>query len=312
MANSSGSPKSTSRIILIIAGILVLTSLGYFATQYFSEKSENKNNQVQIEELNSEILSLEEKILDFEVTLENRDVTIQKKDEELAFNQDEIARLRGLLAQAEKEGKVSRGKIKELEQRLELSTRLNSQYEEEIAVLREQNELLTGQVDSLIVNETELKGANQSLLQQRDAAKQELDETREIASVLKTRNLLIYNARRNKDVEGLSFRRYALRDLKVCFTIMENPLAASGQKEVYLVFENPDGTINTNDQSGQFRFGGANRTYSASATVAYNNIATDLCIQFVRPEDFEYQKGPQYLSLYADGNLIGQGSFTVK
>jgi len=90
MASSSNSSKQTSRIILMIAGLLVLTSMGYFAYQYFSEKQENKESTIQIERLNTEIFELEEKIYSFEVMLEDRKLDLATKNKELEAKKREL------------------------------------------------------------------------------------------------------------------------------------------------------------------------------------------------------------------------------
>ena len=38
MATNYDSSRNTSRIILVILGIFILSGLGYFATKYFNEK----------------------------------------------------------------------------------------------------------------------------------------------------------------------------------------------------------------------------------------------------------------------------------
>lgn len=308
--------KNTSRAILVIAGILVLSALAYFAIKYFSEKSANKENIATIDNLNSEILELEEKILNFEVAIEDRDMDLAEKDKQLEEKYKELEAVVNRLAQAKKTNKGNLAKIKQLESRVSELRTVVDQYRQEIDYLKVQNQQLTGQVDSLLVTEGRLKAQNLNLLEAKAATTQELEQTKQIASVLQSKDYRYFNVRKNgKEKEETVFRRGALNDLKICFTVMENLLAERGPKEVYLVYENPDGTINANFTdgfSGKFSHENAEKVYTAKVSINYNRLAQEVCIPYSPSETNKYQKGPQYVSIYCDGNIIGQDNFTIK
>jgi myosin heavy subunit len=312
MANRSDSSKHTSRIILVIAGLLVLTSLGYFAFQYFSQKQQNEANIIKVEDLNNEILGLEERILDFEMTMDEKDMDLSEKQRLIEEKKIELQRLSAMLQQSKQNDRANLAKVKDLEQRLEMSNRLLGQYTDELEALKQENTQLTGQVASLQETQGELRAHNLSLRQQQDSTLQALNETTELASALKARDFRVMRLGRNREVEKEEFRKWSMRDLRVCFTLLENSVAQAGRRTVYLVYENPDGSINTNDDSGTFNYQGRSRTYSVKTDVDYRNLSQESCLDFIRPDGFDYQKGPQYLSVYTEGNLLGQGSFEIK
>jgi len=312
MASRSDSSKHTSRIILVIAGLLVLTSMGYFAYQYFSEKKAHEEDIVKIEDLRNEILGLEERILDFEMTMDEKDVELADKKRMIEESQQQLKSLASQLERSKQSDRANLAKIKELEQRLEMSQRVLGQYRKEVEALKARNAQLAGQVDSLRESQGYLRDRNLSLRQKQDSALQALQETNEVASLLKAREFRFFREDGvMPDKEGDEFRRWTVRNVKICFTLLDNALAEAGDRTLYLVYENPDGSISTNSESGTFSYQGQSRTYSLKTDITYNNLSQEICMKWIRPDDFDYQKGPQYFSLYADGDLIGQGSFLI-
>ena len=176
--------------------------------------------------------------------------------------------------------------------------------------------VLTGQIDSLVVNEGLLREENTSLLAEKDATTEELQKTVEMASVLKSTNFKYFNVNnKGKAKEDTEFRRFSFKNLKICFTLMENMIASPGQREVFLVWENPDGTPNTNFTdgfSGTFFYEGNEKPFTARAVVDFNRLAQEICIDYSPSDDDKQQKGVQNVYIYAEDNLIGQSNFVIK
>ncbi|MEZ4773157.1 MAG: hypothetical protein R3D00_08240 [Bacteroidia bacterium] len=317
MASTLDSSKTTSRAILVIVGILVLSALAYFSVKYFSEKGANEENVATIENLNNEILQLEEKILNLEVAIEDQNMELAEKDKLLEEKYEELEAMVGRVAEAKKDNKANIAKIKQLESRVSELKGLVDQYSKQIEYLKEQNRQLTGQVDSLVVIEGELTVQNKTLTARNEATSRELEQTRKIASALKTKDFRFINIKKpgKKEKEEEEFSRRTLKDIRICFTILENPITPSGEKEVYLVYENPDGTANTNFTSGfsgKFIHNDEEKVYTVMKSINYENDATEVCMDYSPAEENKYQKGTQYVSVYCDGRLIGQGTFEVK
>ena len=53
-----------------------------------------------------------------------------------------------------------------------------------------------------------------------------------LAAVLKTRDFKFFNVRRNREVQDSVFRRWGL-NLRICVTLIENPLAPDGLGSVH-------------------------------------------------------------------------------
>jgi len=200
-----------------------------------------------------------------------------------------------------------------MEQRVESLSRLVGQYEEEIQELKLENEMLATQVDSLQESEGRLIESNQSLQQQKDQALQELQQTQDLAGVLKATDFAFFNVRRRRVQRDTVFRRWGMKDLRICFEVMENPLADEGPVTLYLVYEGPNGEIHqTEGGGGSFSFNGQFRSYTAKKEIDYQLLSQNVCIDYLIPESVRYEKGPQYVSIYTAENLIGQGTFVIK
>ena len=83
MASRKTDSNTTSRFILVIAGMLVLSALAYFSIKYFSEKGANQEKENKINQLNEEIVQLEEEIFSFKTELEQRDMDLATKEKML-------------------------------------------------------------------------------------------------------------------------------------------------------------------------------------------------------------------------------------
>ncbi len=317
MATNRESSKQTSRIVLIVVGVLVLSALAYFTTKYFSEKQQSEVYLSEIKNLNAEVLELEEKILNFEVALEDKNLDLSEKDKLLEEKYMELEAVVGRLAQAKQNSKADQAKIRRLENKVQELQNFVDQYRAEIEYLQAENQALTGQVDSLNSQANVLQQENRTLKASNIQTQMELDQTRQIAEVLRASSFDFYNVKKNgKEEKSEEFRRNRLKNFKVCFTILENPLARKGPRELFMVYENPEGTINTNFNggfSGSFTHNGKNKDYTAKVRINFDGISQEVCIPYTPEDDKKWEKGQQYVSVYTDdGILIGQGNFEIK
>ena len=321
MASTSNSSKNTSRAILVIVGILVLSALGYFATKYFSEKETNKQNEVKIDQLRNEILDLDKKLLEFELNEKDNAMILAEKNEQLNLKNEELDRMYTRINEYKKENKANIAMIKQMEAQLADLQNLISRYQASIQDYQDRFAVLEAERDSIVANEDRLKEQNQNLMDQAETAVRETEQIRELASILKATDLRFFNVRKNgREDEGTEFARRRMNELKVCFTVGENLFAKSGEREVYLVYENPeDGSQNLNyadNISGTFLYEGGQKEYSAKTTFTFKRLEQEVCINFKPDPELkgkeQFQKGEQSITLYTEDNEIGRGSFSIK
>ncbi len=313
--------QKTSRAIIVIASILVISALSFFAFEYFSDREKLREANRERIQLENEILDLEQKVLAFSLKNDSQEAELEKKDEDLRQKEDELQRLRAELNKLNARQAQSETQEKELQilrKRVSNMDEMIRQYRTQIRQLLAENQALGEQLDSVRTDLEESGLENDSLLVENQETREELARTRKLGSILKANNFA-YSRLNNKGKErneDESFRRFSMKNLRVCFDILENVIARSGQRDIYLVLENPDGSINTNVEdgySGTFRYEGRKKEYTAQATINYRKSKINLCIDYYPPEDFKWQKGPQFVRIYSsDGDIIGQGQFEIK
>lgn len=82
--------------------------------------------------------------------------------------------------------------------------------------------------------------------------------------------------------------------IKVCFTLLENAIAKSGEKNLHLNITAPDGKLLIEDGS----------TYSATRTIDYANDRLDACV-FFSAEDLTLTPGEYGIEILEDTEVIG-------
>ncbi len=327
----------TIKIILIAALVLLLGLTGFFATKYYGEKGKNEQQLVEIDTLNSEISDLETKIKGMESEIEGKNLDITEKDRLLDEKLQELQTLQKKLSSAQSQGKISSGKAKELQDRISSLEGMITAYKEEIERLKEENVALSGQVSALTEENASSKQKISEIQQNNEAQKaqiakkeeekvkveeekakkeEELALTTQAASVLRAADFRFFNVKKSdkeKEEMDKEFKRMWMQSVKICFTVMENLVAQPGAREVYLVYENPDGTVRTTASSGKFKYENRDISYSTKTNFNFNRSAQELCMSIPKPEkDNKYQKGEQVVTVFCDGKMIGRGKFEIK
>jgi hypothetical protein len=100
--------------------------------------------------------------------------------------------------------------------------------------------------------------------------------------------------------------------IKTCMTIMENRIAKSGTKEIYMVVITPDGNIITDNPTLSIATEDGNQPFSLKREVEYANANLDLCMYAEIKEGMELKAGTYIVKIYCEKALIGKSTFTLK
>ena len=100
--------------------------------------------------------------------------------------------------------------------------------------------------------------------------------------------------------------------VKSCFTLSENKIAKSGNKNLYFRVISPEGSVltDTNSSGETFDYDGVKGIYTMIRKVDYQNKAMDVCIYWDIPN--KLTPGFYLVEVYADKVLIGRTSFDLK
>ncbi|MFO8128348.1 MAG: hypothetical protein R6T99_00405 [Bacteroidales bacterium] len=106
-----------------------------------------------------------------------------------------------------------------------------------------------------------------------------------------------------------------LDKIKVCFTLGKNDIIPSGPKDLYIRIAQPDKEILTKDRSNDYTFmyEGEPIQYSIKKAVDYQNQPIDLCLYWKKMYDGQpILEGTYNVDIFADGNVIGHTTFTLR
>ncbi|MGB5646436.1 hypothetical protein [Muriicola sp.] len=195
-------------------------------------------------------------------------------------------------------------------------------YRNQVAVLKQEREVLLQQVDSLTKS-------NSLLAMQRDSTFVELEkqavfndslvvqntqlaEAVERGSALNLSTFNVDAVRERSSGKMVSTQRAGRTDkLKVCFTIADNVIAQAGDRQFLIEVLDPQGNVlgggstKTNDE-------GASVSYSKGTDFYYENQDLDVC-DFINKPAGDFQSGNYMVNVYDDNlKLLGTSKFTLK
>lgn len=101
--------------------------------------------------------------------------------------------------------------------------------------------------------------------------------------------------------------------IRVCFTIGENPLVASGKKIIYIRLVRPDNVVVIKSKYDTFVFDGQTLPFSLREDIDYQGKAMKVCVDWTKKNtDNPAMKGKYIVTVFADDKEIGTGSFDLK
>lgn len=287
--------KNKSLIIIVILAIIV-AGVSFFAinqmqqnkemSELFAiEKMEMENEYstfaTQYDELQIQINndSLREK-------LESEKLKTQRLLEELrqvkTSNAAEIMRLK-------KELKTVRAVLRSYVMQIDSLNKINAALQEENKEVKSKYSAATRQISNL--------SKEKESLNEKVTLASQLDATNIVTEPLNKRNR---EARKAKDVKKLA----------VSFTIVKNITAKTGNKTVYVRIAKPDNEVLTKSDSNTFPYEDRNISYSMKKMIEYTGEEQTVTLYW-DVEEF-MPSGTYKVYVFADGNMIGQGSFTLK
>ena len=142
---------------------------------------------------------------------------------------------------------------------------------------------------------------------------QELAEKVSVAAALRAEGVNVYAiSTRGKESGAQNQKAKKLEKIRVIFHLQENSLATKEIKTVYLRIIEPTG-VTLSDYSigsGTFPFKGKDLVYTAKQRIFYEN--NHQSVEFIYSRPNSYREGRHEIELYAEGFLIGLGSFEVR
>ena len=288
-------PETKKRVPvgMIAVSIILAAILAFMVVMYFNQK----NNMIEMEQ----------------VLTEEKD-SLANELRQLAYSYDTLQTSNDTI-------KANLKKEKErIVQLLEINAsnaQLIKKYKSEIATMKDIMKSYIVQIDSLNTRNKILVEENkqireeiskvQSINEELETVRQQLNAQVEIASVIQAKDIsAVAINKKRKETNRLN----AVDKIRTCFTLRENPIAAAGEKEVFMRVIRPDALVITTSADNYFEAGEDKLIYSASRIADYMNQDIEMCIYLDNTGDFI--SGTYEVELYLEGALIGKSSFMLK
>jgi hypothetical protein len=215
---------------------------------------------------------------------------------------------------------AERAKVDQLQKELKsnkvTSAKRIGQLTQEVSTLRNVLKNYVVQIDSLQSANNRLRQENTEVranyeratneAQQLSNEKAQLSDRVKLAAKLDaTRISIMPIDKRGK----LSKKLEKTVNIQIHFTVAKNVTAAVGEKTFYCRITQPNEELLVKPGSGTFPFEGKHIPYSIRREIEYNG--EDTAVTMYWPVEESLQSGTYRVKLFADGNLIGQASFTL-
>ena len=134
-----------------------------------------------------------------------------------------------------------------------------------------------------------------------------LNEKVSLAAQLDATNIRVQTLnKRGRDTERVK----NIKKIAISFTIVKNITAQTGNKTLYVRIAKPDNEVLTKSPSNQFKFEDRNISYSIKKYIEYTGEEQTVTVYW-DVEEF-LSAGTYHVYIFADGSMIGQGSFRMK
>ena len=296
MEEQQNNSSSSLKVIIAVLAILLVGSLVYI----YKITSDAKQVQTELTKTVSEKDLVMKDLQDLKTTYDAAIAENTSMSEELIKERDKVVKLMEDL-------KKSKGDVALLSKYKAQYIKLESNMKTLMAEnegLKKQNTVLTTQRDSTCVVLGESKKYNEVLVGQNE----DLSKTVEKGSKLSVLNMktAAYKIKSSgKQVETDKAGRADV--LRISFTIAENQIAKSGDKEYYVQVIDSKNNVLGDKQTETF--GEKSLTYSFIANVKYENKTVNVS------EDLpgkDFAKGTYFVNVFDKNELVSKTSFTLK
>ena len=287
---------SKLKAIIGVLAVLLVISLIYI----FKLTSDAKTLQTTVTTVKSEKESVLKDLADLKTTYDAAIAENTSMSDELIVERDKVVKLMTDLKAAKGDNaslQKYKTQYKGLEQKMQ-------NLMQEVAVLKQQNQTLTTNLDSTKVVLEDNKKYNQVLVGQNE----ELAKTVEKGSKLTITNLKTASYKVRSSGKQIETDKASRTDmLKVNFTVAENKIAKSGDKTYYV--QVIDSKNNVLGDKATISFGETSLTYSFTTTVKYENKTVEVSEQLPGKD---FAKGTYFVNVFDKGELVSKSSFSLR
>lgn len=295
--------NSRKALIFIIISILIFFN-GLLLWQFFDKKSHLEEVSKTLESTTAERDALSAELqrvkAEFEkVNQENSSLQslLLSKDEEI---KSKMAQIRRMIESGDA------AQLKTAREELERLKSMNQVYVQDLDSLKSYNNTLASQNETLSTSLNQERDRINSLTQENSL----LSNKVAVASVLKTTAFKATGIKyKSSGREIETMKASSVQKIKTCFTVLENTVANSGNKDIYMRVMSPDGVVMT-ASSETFMVNGQASLYTTKESFEYDNKEMNLCVYWEKGS--AYAAGKYNIEIYCEGNLIASSAIDLK
>lgn len=284
--------QSLKAVIAVLA-ILLVGSLVYI----FKMSSDVETVQAEVVKVGSEKESVMKDLQDLKATYDAAIAENTSMSEELIQERDKVVNLM-------EELKKSNGDLSKYKSQVKTMQKHLNELMKENESLKTQNVTLTNQRDSTVVVLGQAQKFNEVLVGQNE----ELSKTVEKGAKLSILNLQTAAYKLKSSGKEIATDKASRADvLKISFTIAENSIAKSGDKDYYV--QVIDSKNNVLGEAKSITFGAKELYYSFVSSVKYENKTVQVSQDLPGKE---FAKGLYAVNVFDKDQLVSSTNFTLK
>lgn len=293
--------QKQNRSTLILLLLLLVGSVGFNIYQFKNHSTTVVEHGTQVDSLINARVEVERELAGITMELE--------KYRGIAGNLD------SLLNDANGKMEAQEAKIRKLISGEKDLNKLNKKLKSELEELRKLRDEYLEKIDGLLAENKALKEENSTLNTQVTDLNQQknlLEQKVTTASQLKAEYIKVNSFKKRssgKFVESVLAKR--TNKLEACFTIMDNKVAGSGDKMIYLRIVAPNGKVLMGFTKASLTVDGENVDATASQKIDYKGEKQDMCLSFEN-EDRILESGTYLVEVYIENTLVHQSNYTLK
>jgi len=293
MEDQQNNSNSTLKVIISVLAILLVGSLFYI----YKISNDVKYVQNELTSTMTEKDSIMKNLQELKATYDAAIAENTSMSDELVKERDKVVNLMNDINKSKGDASKYRAEYLKLESNLKVLMAENEG-------LKKQNVTLTTQRDSTVVVLGEAKKVNEILVEE----KNDLSKTIEKGSKLSLVNLQTVAYQLKSSGKQIATDKASRANvLKISFTIAENQIAKSGNKEYYV--QVIDSKNNVHGEKKTVNFDENSLTYSFISKVKYENKTVNVS------EDLpgkDFAKGTYFVNVFDKNELVSKTSFSLK
>lgn len=288
--------KNKSLIVIIVILVAAIAGISYFA---FNQTQKNKEMTelfaIEKQEMENEYSSFAAQYDELRIQINNDSLREKLESEKLKTQR--------LLEELRQVKTSDAAEIMRLKKELETVRTVLRTYVIQIDSLNRINAELKRENEEVKSKYTEATVQISNLSQEKETLHQKVSLAAQLDATNVTVETLNKRGRETSKVKNV-------KKIAISFTIVKNITAETGNKTIYVRIAKPDNSILTKNENNKFKYEDKEIGYSIKKYIEYTGEEQPVTVYW-DVEEF-LSAGTYHVYVFADGNMIGQGSFSMK